>query len=993
MKLFAKIIFLSLLVIAPVVAWAQASDVMDYKKLLSTTTEELSKEASQPTGKEVDLLLKQADLMLINGDYEQALQKNMKVYKTVRAQSKSDKIQLEQVQYQIFQCFLAMGNFSIADKILQKDIEIVEKKFSKTDVQYIRMYTSVGRIATLLSDYKRADDYFSKADELIKKAPETTAEIKAENLIRRAYYYSKIGQYTASEALFKNGITIIKQQLPKGHVLMTETNIAYAELYKNLHNYNKAYSLLTTSEEFYKNLKSDHPVLAGIYNQKAFLYLAVDNTLKAKSFIDQSEAIVPPVFYKNNYFYDRKIALAEYNSRIKNFDAADNIYTEISDSIATYAGDRSIYYANLLRSHAGHYYNMGKYEEAIGTYQLVIDIQKDLLDNAHPDYIEVINQLSLISWAMERNGMARSNFKKSADNYIKEFNRYFAFLSEKEKSLLYKNIKLFFDRYNMFVLQNTINKTGSSELLAEMYNNQLISKGILFHSSQELKKNIFANGDPVLIAKFNQWVIYKEQIAKLYKIDAQDIIDRNIPLDSIESALNALEKEINLRTVLTKNSKDDVQSEENVATWQTVRNALAANEAAVEIIRVPEFLPDSGGHFTGKVYYVSLTIKKDSKYPEIQYLEEGKDLESRSIKYYRNGIHYNITDTVSYAHFWSQIMSDKVLDKCSKVFISLDGVYTQLNLNTLFDQATNQYVSDKYNLHFVTNTKDILEFKKSASLSLNSENVRPVFFGFPNYNYRNKETVTVSATANTTGAPVSRALHTRGNFRAAFRGGVIHELPGTKTEVESIEKLFKQNNKTVTKYMSYEALEEDLKKVQSPSILHIATHGFFVPLEPAALKADEIGDEEVDNPLLRSGLLLTGASYAYSDEVVTEQTDAIMKGQNKEDGIITAFEAMNLNLSNTELVVLSACETGLGEVKNGEGVYGLQRSLMTSGVKTVIMSMWKVDDDATQKLMLYFYEEWFKTSDKRASFEKAQKRLRLEYKDPIYWGAFIMIGE
>ena len=100
-----------------------------------------------------------------------------------------------------------------------------------------------------------------------------------------------------------------------------------------------------------------------------------------------------------------------------------------------------------------------------------------------------------------------------------------------------------------------------------------------------------------------------------------------------------------------------------------------------------------------------------------------------------------------------------------------------------------------------------------------------------------------------------------------------------------------------------------------------------------------------------------------------------------------------INLLNTELVILSACETGLGEVKSWEGIYGLQRALQTAGAKSVIMSLWKVSYQVTKKLMLYFYSEWVKAKDKRASFRKAQEKLRLEFTEPLYWGAFVMTGE
>ncbi len=163
------------------------------------------------------------------------------------------------------------------------------------------------------------------------------------------------------------------------------------------------------------------------------------------------------------------------------------------------------------------------------------------------------------------------------------------------------------------------------------------------------------------------------------------------------------------------------------------------------------------------------------------------------------------------------------------------------------------------------------------------------------------------------------------------------------------------------------ALEETLKDCFKPRVLHIATHGYFQP-----------DATSTQNPLLRSGLMLTGAA----------QTLAGNKDNKTEDGILTAYEAMNLNLDNTDLVVLSACETGLGSVSNGEGVYGLQRAFKVAGAKTIIMSLWKVNDEATQELMTAFYDNWLRTSNKRQAFENAQQTIRAKYEISLLLGGF-----
>ena len=211
------------------------------------------------------------------------------------------------------------------------------------------------------------------------------------------------------------------------------------------------------------------------------------------------------------------------------------------------------------------------------------------------------------------------------------------------------------------------------------------------------------------------------------------------------------------------------------------------------------------------------------------------------------------------------------------------------------------------------------------------------------------------------------------------------QLPGTEKEVDELQKLLKLKGWSTDEYVEENASEEKVKAIDNPRIFHIATHGFYAKAQEAS-STEELTENEAmmaENPLMKSGLLLQGGG------------DVLAKTKynyNIENGVLTAYEAMSLNLDKTDLVVLSACETGLGEIANGEGVYGLQRAFFVAGAKVLIMSMFKVDDEATQKLILNFYKKWLTTGNMRQSFVEAKKELRVEYPDPINWGAFMMIG-
>jgi CHAT domain-containing protein len=228
--------------------------------------------------------------------------------------------------------------------------------------------------------------------------------------------------------------------------------------------------------------------------------------------------------------------------------------------------------------------------------------------------------------------------------------------------------------------------------------------------------------------------------------------------------------------------------------------------------------------------------------------------------------------------------------------------------------------------------------------------------------------------------PVSVA--TRGNA-----AGTWPDLPGTADEVKRIADLFKKNRLATREFTGVSASEENLKMVGSTSsqTLHIATHGFFIKeknAEDKDIPARGMNQYSLANdPLMRSGLILAGGNYAWGGNTPVDGA---------EDGIVTAYEISQLNLSNTELVVLSACETALGDIKGSEGVFGLQRAFKMAGVKKMIVSLWQVPDKETAELMTAFYTYWLKGKNIEDAFTQAQSEMRAKYA-PYYWAAFVLI--
>jgi CHAT domain-containing protein len=210
---------------------------------------------------------------------------------------------------------------------------------------------------------------------------------------------------------------------------------------------------------------------------------------------------------------------------------------------------------------------------------------------------------------------------------------------------------------------------------------------------------------------------------------------------------------------------------------------------------------------------------------------------------------------------------------------------------------------------------------------------------------------------------------------ADLRWAHFGALPETAREAEAIA--VKLPDAEI--FLAAEADETRVKAVVRPRILHIATHGYFLESE-----ADGAGVAAIDDPLLRSGLVLAGANHL----------DGAARGA-EDDGVLTALEASSLDLAATELVVLSACETGLGAVGAGDGVFGLQRAFSMAGARSQVLSLWRVDDTATRKLMVGFYERLAGGASRLEALRQSQLALLADpaTAHPFFWGAFQLYGD
>lgn len=829
-------------------------------------------------------------------------------------------------------------------------------------------------------------------------------------------YLQSVGDYPGAEKIQREALSILDRLPGDNSDVQDILYVGLAKSLMSLGNYDGAKEFLESSIQLAQELYGE-----GSYNEVINLtglgtvYWLQQDWENAENKYNEALAIMETLGASSSFEYYTVINNLGTVYRDKGeLDKALEYATKATDGFSEIVGNKSIPYLKSIYNLGDIYMMRGDAKQGEKYLREAQKTVKSELGELHPEYARITLKLAINQWDQKNFEDAEKLYSEVFANYFQQLESYFPTLSEEEKTKFYNNkIKPAFEQFNSFLVEMG---RENEPLLGLMYDYQLATKGLLFYATNKVRAAIINSGDSVLVAKYESWVDQKEQLSKLYSSTSESVEVRNARIDSLTQSANQLEKELGEASSVFAGAYTQGQK-----TWQDVKNQLQPGEAAIEMVRFRNFKPTNGGEYTDEVFYGALIVTAETvNQPEMVLMRNGAQMESRFLSNYRNAIKFKMDEDYSYRLFWRPIANR--LGDIKKVYFSPDGVYNQISIYTLLNSETGKFLIDEIDLKIITNTKDLT---LSDAGDQTSNDNRAYLFGYPNYNLgviendvdrealasdvvsavsqgrgdsrevrgtrggsrggRGPEADARSFGGGNNGAGLSRGL--RGNLQRYMSGGnLMALLPGTKLEVESIADIYTEAELDPALFLSNEATEQELKTVRNPRTLHIATHGFFLESEKLEKAGGEV-DTYVENPLLRSGLILAGANSFIASGQISE------KYEDGEDGILTAYEAMNLNLDNTDLVVLSACETGLGEVSNGEGVYGLQRAFQVAGAETIIMSMWTVDDAATQELMTNFYQEWIKTGDKQQAFVTAQKILKDKWKSPYYWGAFVMVGQ
>lgn len=395
--------------------------------------------------------------------------------------------------------------------------------------------------------------------------------------------------------------------------------------------------------------------------------------------------------------------------------------------------------------------------------------------------------------------------------------------------------------------------------------------------------------------------------------------------------------------------------------WNDIQTVLDVDDLAVEFTIC--YKEDTNT-------YAALLLKKDWDSPKIIELCEESELK----RIMASGARLYNENAAAYSCIWEKL--EPYFKKGDNIYFAPHGLIHQLNIEVLCG-ADGKPMNKKCNLYRLSSTGNLVD--KREDLKYTSATL------YGGLNYDTDTTSMVAINRNYVTSPSYQRVSIF-NESVQTRAGWSY-LPGTAEEVRNVGDILGRNKIETTTYTDETGTEESFKALSGNStpIIHIATHGFYLEDKNARrvemFQAFEENNTQTISPLKRSGLMFSGGQHAWLGRDIPEGID---------DGVLTAEEIAGMNLTGTDLLVLSACQTGLGEITN-EGVEGLQRGFKIAGVNTIIMSLWEVSDAATEVLMTKFYSLLIKGKTKREAFDAAVEAVKKEYPSPEYWAAFIML--
>lgn len=748
---------------------------------------------------------------------------------------------------------------------------------------------------------------------------------------------------------------------------MTLNNLAgiydeIGQIDKALNFYNKSYAV-SSNDSVLIDTKGF------VLNNLSFIHRRVGNYDMALKLAKESLLFFEEVFGTDNIHYGVSLNnMAISYEYVKDYDNALLFYSKSIDNIVDSYGKSSLEYSKTLHNVAMLNEKLGKTELALAQYQEAQEIVRNLIGIDNLVYKNIVNSLSnLYNSTGEFNKSFNLLVEKNKITH-EQISQNFLYQTSKEKQDFIANT-IGNEGLNHFANFNYLSDYSNKKAITLALNNVLTSKGLVLNSIKDIFADLKDLGNSALNDSVNKFIDQRSFITKQLQLP---IKQRSDSLLKVKEANTLLERV--LVNSYIENFNTDIHY---IKDYKNTK--LNKNEIAVEFTHFELF----DKKWTDRVIYVAYIYKKGWKNPKAINLFEERELKEYFEIYSPRGaisvsIGNNEKVTISellYKLIWAPI--EPYLKNVETIYYSPDGLLHKVPINAL-PTGEGKFLGEIYDLSRVSNTSFVNT--KEVMPNLDSS----ILIGDIDYDYtpNSFDLINESETHNILNS--KNILKNDEGKRRNTTTGSWNYLPGTKEEIEFIQSLLPKSNVLRKK----QATETNFKKLsgKSPSIIHISTHGFFFPdPETKNNKNGQIqsaGYVLSEDPMLRSGLIFANANYAWQNGYNPYEED---------DGILTALDISNLDLRKTDIVILSACDTGLGDIPSSEGVFGLQRAFKMAGVNTIIMTLWEVPDKETAEFMNVFYKKWKSSNDVNYAFKQAQNFMMKKYRyQPDKWAAFVL---
>lgn len=866
--------------------------------------------------------------------------------------------------------YATTGNPGAAEMLYIEAKDIRERLLGKEHPFYAASLNNLGALYLSMGQYSKTEPLYLEARQIRAKMLGREHPEYAASCNNLAILYMDIGNYEQAEALYKESRGILEKMLGKRHIEYGKNSNNLALLYKILGQYENAATLfLEAMSILEETVGKDHFEYAKCCNNLGAVYMDMNDYTRATPLFIEAREVWARTVGKEHTEYAKgchNLALLEFAKG--NTTEAIALFTEANTIREKNLGKDHVDYAEGCDNLAQVYAMVWEYDKAIALHKEAKDIRQRILGADHPEYLQSCINLANAYRANGDKLNALNTYTEAFSTQQVLLQKIFRFTTEPEKQAYLRKINEYRSYFLSFSLDNPDDQSA-----AYAYQASLANKNLILNESQRLRSVISTARDTALVNRYHRWIGLREQLALLYTRPA--IPETKSEVARIEAEANELEREL-------VRSSFSFREEQALKTWKNVQHALKPGEAAIEF---SSFRYYNAQQWQDSTYYIAIVIRKDRAAPELVTLFEKRKLSDLFGNRMPGQLLINQLYTWQqrsgsplYDLVWKPL--EKSLTGIQSVYFSPAGELHKISFAGLPVNST-QVLRDKYRLVQLNSTASLTDTTGSSLAATD----KLMLYGGILYEADSasiRRAVLSSAVNNLAKRSVPDDL-----LRSSI-GDFVY-LEQTAKEVNAIAAMAKAKKYDVALSNGINATEESVKALSgesSPAVLHIATHGFF-------FKDPYVDGKEVrktgrspfqvsDNPLIRSGLAFAGANNAWRKKPV----DGV------EDGILTAYEVSNMYLPYTKLAVLSACETGLGDIQGSEGVFGLQRAFKMAGAENLVMSLWKVPDAETAEFMQEFYRNLFLGQTIQLAFTNTQKTLKTKYRtNPFKWAAWVLV--